>query len=85
VDRPIGRGRDLQRADEILFDQAVLGRFQHLRVRQHRPPPREKGGGPRRHILEFVGDDIDGTGKSPERGLVVIFGAGAGMHHVESA
>ena len=85
VDRSVRRGRDLQRADEILFDKPVLRRFQHLRVRQHRPAPGEKGGGLGRHVLEFIGDDVDGAGKSSERGLVVIFRAGAGVHHVKRA
>jgi len=85
VHRRIRRGRDLQRADEILFDQPVLRRLQHLRVRQHRPALGEKRCGLSWHVLEFVGDDIDRPGKAPERGLVVIFGAGAGVHHVECA
>ena len=85
VDRRVRRGRDLQRADEILFDQPVLRRLQHLRVGQDRLAPGEKGRGLRRHVLEFIGDDVDGAGKAAERGLVVICGAGAGVHHVKGA
>jgi hypothetical protein len=85
VDRPIRRGRDLQRADEVFFDEAILRRLQHLRVGQDRPAPRQERRGLRRHVLEFIGDDVDRAGKPAERGLVVIFRAGAGVHDVECA
>ncbi len=39
-----------------------------LRVRQHRLSLRQEGRGMRRHILEFVGDDVAGLGEIGERG-----------------
>ena len=83
--RRVGRRGDLQPADEILFDQAILRGFQHFRIGQHRFAPGEKRGGLGRHILELIGNDVDGAGKAAEGGFIVVRGAGAGVHHIEGA
>src|SRR5262249_31863182 len=57
----IRRGRNLQRADKILFDQSILGGLQHSRVGQNWPSASQERGGFRRYVLEFIGDDLDGT------------------------
>ena len=40
-----------------------------------------RGGG--RHVLEFVGDDVDVVGEQFQRLDIGIFGAGRVQHHVE--
>ena len=69
--------------DEILFGQAVLGGFQDFPVGQHRPPRRQDHRGGRRHVLEFVGDDVDIVGEQFERLDIGIFRAGRIQHDIE--
>ena len=70
---------------KVFSIEPVLRCLQHFWVGQHWLPPGEEGGGLGRHILEFIGDDVDGTGKAPECGLVLVRGTGARMHHIERA
>ena len=44
----------------------------------------KKCGGLRRHILEFIGDDVDCAGKTAKRCFVIVGGACPGVHHIES-
>ena len=81
----VGCSRNLQSADEVLFDEPVLRRLQHLWVRQDRFSPGEERGGLRRHVFEFIGYDVDSAGKAPERGFVFVRRTGARMHHVKCA
>ena len=57
--RRIGRDGDAELGDELLLDQAVLRDRQHARIGQHRLARRQKRRGLRRHVLEFIGDDVD--------------------------
>ena len=79
----IRRDRDAERLDEILLGRTILRRRQDARVRQHRLARRQEGRGLRRHVLEFVGDDVDVGGETIERLRVGIVGAGHAMHDVE--
>ena len=76
-------GADAELAHEILFRQAVLRGFEDLAVRQHRTPRGEDHGGRRRHVLEFIGDDVDIGGKQLQRLDIGIFRAGRVQHDVE--
>ena len=55
-----------------------------LRIGQHRNARGEKRRGLRRHVLEFIGDDVDVGGEAVERFGVGVIGAGDAMHDVES-
>ena len=79
-----GRGTDAQAVDECLFLQAVLRRRQDFRIGQHRNARGQKRRGLRRHVLEFVGDDVDVLRETIERFGVGVIGGGDTMHHVES-
>ena len=76
-------GADAEPVDELLFHEPVLRRRQHLRIGQHRNARGEKGRGLRRHVLEFVSDDVDVAGKAVERFGVGVVGGGDAMHDVE--
>ena len=76
-------GADAQPFDEILFGEAILRRFQDLPVGQHRTSCRQDHRGGRRHVLEFVGDDVDVIGEQFQRLDIGIFRAGRVQHHIE--
>ena len=76
-------GADSELFDKILFDQAILGGFQDFLLGQHRTARCEDHRGGCRHILEFVGDDIDIVGEQLQRFDVGIFRAGRIEHDIE--
>ena len=69
------RGADAERGDEILLGKAVLRGGEDFRVGQNRNARGEKRRGFRRHVLEFIGDDIDVGRKTVERLIIVVIGA----------
>ena len=77
------RGADAERLHELLFDQPILRRRQHLRIGQHGLACREEGRGFGRHVFELVGHDIDIGGKTVERGHVEIIGFGDAPHDLK--
>ena len=76
-------GADAEPLDEILFGEAILRGFQDFPVGQHRTPRRQDHRGGGRHILEFIGDDVDVVGEQFQRLDIGIFRAGRVQHHVE--
>ena len=90
--RPQSRGRrhvgiiggaDAQPFHKILFGKAVLRGFQDLVIGQHRTPRGQDHRGSGRHVLEFVGDDVDVIGEQFQRLDVGIFRAGRVQHDIE--
>ena len=76
-------GADAQPFHEILFGQAILRGFQDFAVRQHRTARRQDHRGGRRHVFEFVGDDVDVIGEQFQRLDIGIFRAGRIQHDIE--
>ncbi len=76
-------GADAEPFDEILLGEAVLRGFQDLAVGQHRTARRQDHRGGRRHVLEFIGDDVDVVGEQFQRLDIGIFRAGRVQHDVE--
>ena len=76
-------GVDAEPLDEVLFDQPVLRGLQDLLRGQYGTARGQHHGGGGRHVLEFIGDDVDIVGEQLERLDVGIFGAGRVQHHVE--
>ncbi len=74
---------DTELPDKVLFDQPVLRGFQDLLRRHDRPPRRQHHRGRGRHILEFVGDDVDVVGEQLQRLDIGIFRTGGVQHDVE--
>ena len=77
-------GADAEPGDEVFFHEPILRGRQDLRIGQHRNARGEKGRGFRRHVLEFVSDDVDVAGKTIERFGVGVIGGGNAMHDVKS-
>ncbi len=71
------RGLEAEVAQERLFDEPVLGQRQRPRPGPNRHAFVEKLDGRGRHVLEFVGDDVDRLGEARERLLVFEGGDGA--------
>ena len=76
-------GADAEPLDEILLGKTILRGFQDFAVGQHRPARAQDQRRGRRHVLEFVGDDVDVAGEQLQRLDIGIFGAGRVQHHVE--
>ena len=74
---------DAQPGDEVFFGQAILGGFQDFLIGKHRTPRRQDHRGGGRHILEFVGDDVDVVGEQLQRLDIGIFRAGRVQHDIE--
>ena len=72
ADRLVVGGADAGLAEERLLAQPVLGEDGSPVAGPHRPVPLAFGDGLLRHVLEFVGDDIDLGGEAGEGGLVVV-------------
>ena len=65
-------GLDPEPLHELLLDEPVLRQRENPGVRPHRLARGEKLGGPRRHIFELVGYDVDRLGEGGQRRLVFI-------------
>ena len=76
-------GADAQPLDEVFLGEAVLGGFQDFLLGQHRAARAEDHRGGGRHVLEFIGDDIDVGCEQFQRLDIGIFGAGGIQHDVE--
>jgi hypothetical protein len=76
-------GADAELLHKIFFDQPVLRGLEDFLRRDHRTARRQHHGGGRRHVLEFIGDDVDVVGEQLQRLDIGIFGAGRVQHHVE--
>src|SRR5205085_6977149 len=76
---------NLQRADEVLFDEPVLCCLEYLRIGQDRLASGEEHSRFRRYVLEFIGDDVDRARKTSEGDFVVISRTGARVHDIECA
>src|SRR6185312_15891356 len=74
--RLIGRGADADRAQEVLFLEAVLRDAQRIGAGPHWLALGEEFGCVAGHVLEFERDDIDRFRKAPERELVVVLRRG---------
>src|SRR5439155_3016239 len=60
-------GVDAEPLDEVLFDQPVLRGLQDLLRGQYGTARGQHHGGGGRHVLEFIGDDVDIVGEQLER------------------
>src|SRR6185437_4986877 len=76
-------GADAELAHEVLFGEAILRGFEDLAVRQHGTPRCEDHGGRGRHVLEFIGDDVDIGGKKLQRFDIGIYCASRVQHDIE--
>ena len=71
-----GRCRHADALEEALLALAVLRHAQRLDAGAQRPQRRQERGAGHRHVLEFVGDDIDAGRESRAARAIVPFGAG---------
>ena len=71
LDPDEGRGLQAEIAQEGLFDQPVLGQRQRARAGPDGQALGQELDRRDRHVLEFVGDDVDRFGKARQRLLVV--------------
>ena len=84
IDLPKGGQWQAERGQKLFFRQAVLRNRQSLRIGPHRTARRQKRGSMGRHILEFIGDDIDRFREPCQSGLIRIIGNRMGIGHIES-
>ena len=83
IHRAEGRHRQPLLGDEALLAQPVLRHRQRMRARMQRLAGREEGRRRRRHILEFIGHDVDGLGEARQRRLVLVRRHRLRRRHVE--
>jgi hypothetical protein len=83
VDGPERGGLDAEFGHEGLFGQPILGRCERQGIGIERPQGRDDLGRPAGHILELVGDDVDGSGERVERCLVIVVGNRSAQRDVE--
>jgi hypothetical protein len=74
---------DAEAFHEFLLGQPVLRGGEYLRIGKYGLARREECRSLGRHVLEFVGDDVDIGGKTVERRHVEIVGLGHAAHDIE--
>ncbi len=82
-DRGKRRGTDAEAGDEVFLGKPILRNRQDFRIRQNRNARGKKRRGLRRHVLEFISDDVDIGGKAVERFGVGVIGPRRAIDDIE--